>query len=247
MAKTGHPNTVHEFTSPWRGSGHVWRLTANHSGTSFTTDPNRISWLQSLFGQFLLFISPQDTATFCSGVKYYDGETSVPLYEATFVNEAAAAAAGYALGGSTVTANQGEAYSEAEAGDQRSGLESCCVLLAPVGTNSKGKPVFMRKYIHAVPGTTGQTNELPFNDLAQGYAAALGNGSLYGSRVLCSASGAQGDWSADLYYGNHQLYRRAKKKTSLSSASTSSLLQRILESAAGSGLASELETVIAGL
>lgn len=216
MAKTGHPNFVMEFTSQWRGGPHVWSIASSHSGTSFTSATDQKAFLISVYQTIRLYISASDSTTYISGLKYYDGINSVPLYEEFFANETEAATYGVPLGGQSVTANQGEAFVGSETVQMTSGLETCTMLTAPVGLSSKGKPVFLKKYIHCAPAAqVGSTVDGP--DYASGgaaYAANLGNGSLYGSRVLCSSSGKQGTWVASPYFGNHQMPRRSKKKTS---------------------------------
>jgi hypothetical protein len=230
MAKTGHPNFVIDFKSPWRGTIHTWSITSSHSGSSFTTSADMIAFLQSVFEVIRTFISASDALTFVSGVKYYNGSASSPLYELTFANEAAAAAAGYALGGGAVSASQGEAFTGGTSTQLMSGLECCTILQAPVGLSSTGKPVFLKKFIHCAPAATGDSDLVPFSSGAGGFAATLGNGGLYGSRVLISATGKQGAWAPYAYFGNHQMLRRRKKATSTSL--TTSLL-RFFEGAGG--------------
>jgi hypothetical protein len=240
MAKTGHPNVVIEFTSSWRGTPHVWRSTANHSGTAFTNDADRISFLQSYFRVIRFFISASDLLTFVSGVKYYNGTDSATTYEAFFANETAAASAGYALGGGTISVNQGEAFTGSTTTQMMSGLECCTVLQAPVGLSSTGKPVFLKKFIHCAPASQGDIDGVPLDSTAPTLALGLGDGTMYGTRVVCSATGKQGVWVPNPYFGNHQMPRRRKKTTS--SSSSLALLTTI------AGLASEtLGSLASGL
>lgn len=216
MAKTGHPNFVMEFTSQWRGGPHVWTIASSHSGTSFTSTTDQKAFLISVYQTIRQFISASDSTTYISGLKYYDGINSVPLYEEFFANETEAATYGVPLGGQSVTANQGEAFVGSETVQMTSGLETCTMLTAPVGLSSKGKPVFLKKFIHCAPAAqVGSTVDGPdLSSSANTFAAYLGNGLLYGSRVFCSASGKQGTWTVSPYFGNHQMPRRSKKKTS---------------------------------
>ena len=93
--------------------------------------------------------------------------------------------------------------------------EACAMLEAPIGLSKTGKPVTMKKFVHGCAAPTAENDGLPgVNAHSSAVAAALGNGSLYETRVLISPSGAQGTWSALAYYGNHQAQRRRKKKTS---------------------------------
>lgn len=217
MARTGHPNTVHDFTSQWRGTPHRWSLTANHSGTSFTTSADQILYLKSLFDIFRIFISASDITTYLSGVRYYDGSTATPIYENLFGDQAAATAAGYGLGGGSVSGTQGEGFTGGETTQLCAGLECCTILQAPVGLSSTGKPVFLKKFIHCAPASQpGIVDGPTLSTDGPMYAAALGNGTLYGSRVLCSATGKQGDWVVAPGWGNHQMPRRKKKVTSAS-------------------------------
>jgi hypothetical protein len=222
MAVTGHPNHVIEFTSPWRGNPHRWASVSNHSGASFGTTSDIIAYLQSVFDVLRFFISASDLLTYVSAVKYYNGSTHTPIYENIFTTQAEATAAGFGLGGSGVSANQGEAFIGGLSTQLMSGLECCTILQAPVGLSSKGKPVFLKKFIHCAPAGQGDSDQVPLASGAGALAATLGNGSLYGSRVLISASGKQGSWSPSPYFGNHQMPRRRKKASS--SSLTSSLL-----------------------
>lgn len=227
MAKTGHPNVVHEITSPWKGNNHVWRLVANHSGTSFSASSDQIAFLQDcwnlVYSHYL--IQHSGSGSWLSGVKYYDGVDSVALYENSFASETAAVAAGY---------NAADAAAFASTNTHAGPLESCVVLAAPVGVGSTGKPVSLKKYIHqaAVNISEGGTDQVPYASGGAAIAAKLGDGSLHGTRVICSKTGRQGTWGGLQYYGNHQMPRRRKKKVVTTGSSILDTAISLAESAA---------------
>lgn len=160
-------------------------------------------WNQSI-GNFLS--AEHIGISYVSAVDYYNGIDSAALYSAEYASSAASVTAGF-----DQTGIYGNAYASAVG---ISGLEVCVVLEAPVGLSKTGKPVTLKKFIHAVPGGgSAATDSPPLGSGAVGYAQALGNGALPGSRVLISASGKQGTWAANAYFGAHQMPRRRKKSS----------------------------------
>jgi hypothetical protein len=86
--------------------------------------------------------------------------------------------------------------------------------VAPVGVSKTNKPIFLRHWVHCVPPATGETDLPPYSATAATAAASLGDGSLPGNRVLISASGKQGTWAPDTYFGAHKMSRKWSSKNS---------------------------------
>lgn len=231
MALTGHPNFVYELSSPWRTGLHNWSLTGNHSGSSFDAADAQ-TFMEGTSSPFALcfgpFISVTDTVVVRSA--YYDGHTSTPVWEATYDTDHPAP---------TPLVPTGVAMEETS--DQMP-LEACVVLEALAGLSTKTKPVYLRKYIHAIPAdntTTGLTGiEWTFasGSGAADAAKAMGDGSWFGSRVYISPTGRQplsSAWKPLAACGNHQMPRGRKKKKVVGGSSFSlSALEAALAAAA---------------
>jgi hypothetical protein len=181
-----------------------------------TTSPFKLSFAPFIAG---LGSGGTPAISWVSRWAYYDGSASAPLMEKT-----------YAAASDTPTPLKPTGAAFASAGSVQESLETCVLLQAQVGVNSKNKPNFCRKYIHGVPsgnvvyGTDSVDVQWNFEPAAATAAAAMGNGSWYLNRVYCSPSGGQAigaGWVAEPYPGNHQMPRgRKRKKTSVTSVST---------------------------
>jgi hypothetical protein len=204
MAKTGFPNGVLRYDAPWRGTIKTWSLTFNHSGALLSA-PQALTFLQALHNSvFCAFFSAAASSQYLSSYAYYDGTNSAALQEADYASAADSEAAGW-----NGVSTYGDAYMATPTGV--SGLETCVVLKALVGTSKTGKPIWMRKFIHGVPPMLGDSDNAPLTGGAQALALALGDGTLPGNRVLCSAKGNQGTWEVETYFGNHKLFRAYNK------------------------------------
>lgn len=202
MAKTGHPNINLRYNAPWRGITKTWSCQFNYSGILLST-PQQLAFAQAVHNDVLSqFFSKQAASQFLSGWSSYDGTNSAEVQGEDYGDAAESLAAGW-----NGVGDYGGAYISAD-DVAVSGLESCAVLLAPLGLNSKGKPYFMRKFIHGCPGSQNGHDDLPLAAGAAAIAAKLGDGSLPGTRVLCTDKGGQGTWSAQSFIGNHQLFRK---------------------------------------
>lgn len=218
MAKTGHPNFQLKMWGPWRGIQHRWSMAHGHSGQPFTTQADAISFLNSYWDNVSPFFGKAWTGVsgfYCAGWSYYNGTTSAALWEKDYTNQTEAGADGF------LTTYYGDAYA---AEGVQAAPEVCVRLQAPVGNSSTGKPVYNKIFVHYCDGTPGSASDEPnFGSGAAGYAANLGNGSLFDSRVLISPGGKQGAWVPYTYYANHQMQRRRKKSSSSSSITGTAL------------------------
>lgn len=203
MAKTGYPNFVLKYTSPWRGTEHVWSVTSSHSGALLGSQALALNFCQAVHGVMAAFMSPAALEQYLSGWRYYDGHNSAAVYEADYSSAGGSSSAGW-VGPS--------GYGGAYAGTPTTvcGLETCVVLDAPIGNSSAGRPISMRKWIHGVPGGS-DADQPPLSTGAAAIAAQLGNGTLPSNRVLVSPKGAQGQWVVSGYFGSHKMPRRKKK------------------------------------
>jgi hypothetical protein len=177
---------------------------------------------------FAPFICP--TGSTVVRAAYYDGAASLPVWEATYSE------------GSPPPSNLdplGSAFTHAS-GIQM-GLETCVILEAQSGISDRGKPVYLRKYIHAaVDGNLAMAGDgcpnWDFISSVNTIAQSMGNGTWFGSRVYISPSGRQpaaSAWTALVAPGNHQMPRGRKKK--------------VLTGGAGASILSKLEGLAAAL
>lgn len=238
MAKTGHPNFDYTISSPWRSGLHLWHLVGNHSGSSFTAADAQtfMEGAESPMAlSFAPFICP--TTSTIERSAYYNGQDSAPIFTRTYSSGSPAP---------TAIHPTGAALSEDTTGQEP--LEVCVMLEAQAGLSTRSKPVYMRKYIHAIcvgnltPGTDGVPNWV-FTADAAAAATAMGDGSWFGNRVYCSPSGRQpatNDWAAIVVPGNHQMPRGRKRKTAATSGSS---VLSAAEKLALAGLGYVLETV----
>lgn len=227
MAKTGHPNFDYTISSPWRDGQHDWHLVGNHSGSSFNAADAQ-TFMTGAESPFALSFAPFIGTVGSSVVRaaYYDGETSAPIFTATYDGTHEPPSPLHPTG--LAFDNPSEAQEP---------LEVCVMIEAQAGLSSRSKPVYMRKFVHGIPTgniTTG-TGNVPnwvFTADAAAAATAMGDGSWFGNRVYCSPSGRQpstNDWVALLVPGNHQMPRGRKRKTA---ATNSTLLNDAIKLAA---------------
>lgn len=217
MAKTGHPNFDYSISSPWRTGKHTWHLVGNHSGSSFTAADAK-TFMEGAASPFALCFAPFIDALNSSVVRsaYYDGQNSAPVYVAIYDTDNPPP--------SPLTPT-GAAFSSENTAQEP--LEVCVMLEAQAGLSSRSKPVYMRKFIHAVPtgniqAGTGGLPQFEFTSAAATAAAAMGDGSWFGNRVYCSPSGRQpstNDWVAQVTPSNHQMPRGRKRKVTSSGSS----------------------------
>jgi hypothetical protein len=229
MAKTGHPNFVYTMNSAWRTGRHNWTLTGNHSGVAFDA-ADAATFMTGAASPFALSFAPFIGAsgegttggTWVQKVTYYGGSAAAPIYEHE-----------YAAPADTPTALRPTGLAFTVPASFQDALETCVMMYAPVGFSSTNKPVFLRKYIHAVPtenvaaGGDGGViwSFASSGTVAQAAATAMGNGSWFGTRVYISPSGAQPlstDWAIDGSPSNHQM-PRGRKRTVKSGGSSFAL------------------------
>jgi hypothetical protein len=237
MALTGLPNFQMQYSGPWRGITKVQSWASSHSGSAFTTEADALAFLQSFWLVVSAFMAADivsSESVWVSKWSYYNGTTRAALWEAEYVTSADAVAAGFTY------ANAGDALN---LGDDPAPPEVCILLEAPIGLSATGKPVSIKKYIHWTQGLGPAPSYDTSGTGALAYALKLGNGDLYGSRVLTSPHGAQGTWVPYDYFSNHQMMRRRKAAASSSKATKTSaggLLDSILAGAGGSALVEAL-------
>lgn len=81
--------------------------------------------------------------------------------------------------------------------------------------NSKGRPVYLRKYFHGVVGTGGDALGSTLVQRANAYATTMKDGSLPGGLRICGAQGAvAGAHKISPWFTTRSLKRRGKRPTS---------------------------------
>jgi hypothetical protein len=227
MAKTGHPNFDYTCQGSWRGATHNFSIVGNHSGTSFGAADAQ-TFMEGDQSPYCLSFAPfQATGITVVQSRYYDGQNSAPVFEATYDVENPAP--------DPLTATATGYDGTGEGTGAYFPLEVCCMLEALVGTSKNNKPVYCRKYIRGVPliaYTDSGDSQLTWAISAAGNTAAkaMGDGSWYGNRIYISpnARSALTTWQALTEPGNHQIPRGRKKTTSSSQSSTIALLEKAL-------------------
>ncbi len=238
MAKTGRPNFAYILQGTWRGASHKFQITGNTTGSALGAGDAQ-DFMEGSLSPFALSFAPfmATEATEVIGTRYYNGTSSAPVFEADYDPGAPPAALVPTCTGFSATDADGLP------------LEVCVMLEARVGTSSKGKPVFCRKYLRGAPRNgIAEGGGWSFSSTAAASASTMGDGSWYNSITYASPKGATADsngWSALVEPGNHQIPRGKKRKTSSSSGSQSSLLNSLLTAIAGGATGTALEKIIA--
>lgn len=231
MAKTGHPNFDYTISSPWRVANHNWHLVGNHSGSSLSAADAQ-TFMEGPDSPMALCFAPfiHPVTSTIERSAYYDGINSAPIFTATYST------------GSPAPADirpSGDAFDNVLSGQEP--LEVCVMLEARVGLSSRSKPVYMRKFIHAVPAGnlsagTGNIPTYSFTGAAATAATKMGDGSWFGNRVYISPTGRQpasNDWEALAVPGNHQMPRGRKRKSVSSGSSLFDTALKLAEDATG--------------
>lgn len=241
MAKTGRPNFAYLCQGTWRGLTHNFQITGNTTGAALSAADAKI-FMEGTGSPYAKSFAPfqgtQQVAVI--GVRYYNGTSSAPVYEADYASGAAPAPL-------TPTAT---AFSQG-AGQDSLPLEVCVMVEATVGTSRTGKPVYCRKFLRGAPiAGLSDTSQWDFASEAASAASAMGNGSWYNGIQYCSPSGAtagSGGWTALSYPSNHQVPRGKKrsKTATATAAKQSSLLSELLQAIGAGSSATALEKIIA--
>jgi hypothetical protein len=121
----------------------------------------------------------------------------------------------------------GSAYSQSNTQLQQ--LEVCAVARCPVGKNNKGKPVFLRKFIHGVVSSAGDANALNPRTSDAATLTPWNQGSGPNRLVpVRPMTGAQGSgWVMESHLYTHQMRRGAKRKK----PTQASLVTKLLDTA----------------
>lgn len=238
MAKTGRPNFAYILQGTWRGTTHKFQITGNTTGSALSSSDAQ-AFLEGSLSPFALSFAPflATEGTEVIGSRYYNGTSSAPVYEADY--DPGSPPAALVPTATAFTAPDTDSLP----------LEVCVMLEARVGTSSKGKPVFCRKYLRGAPRNgVAAGGGWAFASGSAADAATMGDGSWYNSITYASPSGATADssgWSALVEPGNHQVPRGKKRKVASSGSSGSSLLNSLLTAIAGGATGTALEKIIA--
>lgn len=121
-------------------------------------------------------------------------------------------------------------------------LEVCAVAHAPIGKNTRGKEIYLRKYFHDVYASGGDPNAInPLTPAFDGLVV-LNHGAGPHDVVPCSPrSGATGTWVMETHLFTHQLRKGKKKKIAQSkSGLIATLIGYGLDAASAAALAVKL-------
>jgi hypothetical protein len=189
---------VLQTTSPWNLPGqtdHKWHNKFSVSGTIEMNAADAEATAIALWDPIRRVTTPKSSLTYWS---YYPSGTNVALH------------AGVPAAGATV----GDSSGYASVSDPEQQLEVTIVARCPVGTNSRGKEVYLRKWIHDVRSSPGDPNSHGgFTD----EAVILGNWTTgSGPHAVVpidpTSGNPGGPWTIETHLYTHQLRRGPRKK-----------------------------------
>jgi hypothetical protein len=127
-------------------------------------------------------------------------------------------------------------------------LEVAVVMHAPVGKNSKGKEIYLRKYLHDVDAASGDPNSVAPVAGLNAILAPWNTGAGPHNVVPISAAGrGPGTWTMEQHLFTHQLRKGKKKKKAPSVSLTAEALQLVQNLLQAKGAASLAEEVLSAL
>jgi hypothetical protein len=184
--------------SPWNLPGvtvHSWHNKFSVSGSIDMSDADAEATALDLFQPIQFLVSVHTSLIAWSW--YKSGSTVAATGKDYSPGTHAGTAGGYASGG-----------------DPRQQLEVCALARSPVGKNSLGKPVYLRKWIHDVLGTAADPNVLsPMTNEAT-VLAKWNNGA--GPHQVVPIDPTSGDagagWHFETHLYTHQLRRGPRRK-----------------------------------
>lgn len=222
MAKTGHPNVVLLHGCYWRGSPHVWSTVYNLSGST----PNAADQVQLIrqlrdIESSILFGGNGGTARGFIEGRFYTGQGGIPTAVDTYGTKADPASwlsyTGIVWGATSAP------YEETR--------EVAMLIKTPLnGLSSRGKPVFLRKYFHAIP-FFADNGQIPssFVTLINNAVLPWTNGSLHNGVVVIGQSGRQSSLppATDTFTVARQMPRGRRKKVTATPASVAAAFSRL--------------------
>lgn len=240
MAKTGHPNVVIDHGTNWRGKAHRWSTVYNLSGSTPNT-ADQISMMDALVDieNQILWGGGPNLAGFLEA-RFYTGQGGAPTTVIPF---------GDIDTPSGWTAYSGTGWSTGPAFGEAGAAESCLIVETKLnGLSSTGKPVYLRKYLHAVPAFPAAaigSQQIPSADITSlnAYVKKWTDGSLTNGVVVIGPSGRQAASAPSVQsaLGNHQMPRGRRQKK----ASSGGLLSGLISDAQHlATLASSLEDAV---
>lgn len=184
----------------WRGKIKRWNTTFHASGSTYTTMVYNMM-------QGLCYPNPGDVVGDCSGgiasITVYNSTGGAPIAQTTYFDYEAP---------STWIPFTGTAWTGVTAGTpiDASGESAMIVQSLRSGLSASGKPVYIRKYIHAVPSRTAADYTDP--DISPTDVTSLQNN--VNAAFMLTPSGVGGGAVEVLpYYGNHQRVRGRRRTT----------------------------------
>lgn len=215
----GHRNDafqefVLDFESPWNLAGktvEVWSQSFYVSGTITHTDTEAEAAALALAQPALALAA---TGTSLVGFSYYPSGSLVSTTNKT-----------YTPGTHPGTSS---AYSSPPSALQQ--LEVTAVAHCPIGKNTRGKTIYLRKYFHSVFAHSVDPNSLESLTSASTLLAPFNSGAGPHSVVPCSPTSGKtgGPWTMETHLYTHQLRKGKKRK-----APTASQLEQLLHAIPG--------------
>lgn len=203
---------VLKMRSPWNLPGetvHDWHCKFSLSGTITMTEADAQATALDLFDPIARLSL---TGTSLVGYAYYAAEQSAASFSATFPDGTHGAA--------------GSGYVDLLGNKQQ--LEVCALCRCPVGRNTRGKEVYLRKWVHGVQASATDPNSLAPLSLAAQDVDKWNTGSGPHKVVpIDPTGGAQGGpWTIETHLFTHQLRRGPRRKKVVPSGlSPSEILQ----------------------
>lgn len=201
----------------WRGTIHKWSTSYEFTGSGTTPNTAACTALATADSNMCYSSVSGGNGGICE-VRFYNSSGGVPIVTETFFD--------YAVPGDWIKYLSG-AYASKTVSPEAA-LETALLVEWPAGLSSTGKPVYFRKWFHAVKQsvnaegdssgdmvTADVTSLTTYAEtlatcLASGYGLALGN-----ARRLAGTSP-----QVSIYYSNHQMPKGRRRKTVSSGGTT---------------------------
>jgi len=213
MAPPSQPKIEITLQGYWRGSQHTWQNAFWLSGGAITAADATtcINALKTTIGQVYPAVSSGSGVGFVEGKAYGPGG-GAPIAEVAYNTSLAVATA-------TGFAGPTSAYTSLGFGGT---LENCLEIVTPaVGLSTRGKPVFLRKYIRGITPTNPEdfnTTPIAAADITKIVAAVASWQTGLGTtgRVVAGQEGRlpSAPPTVQKFIGNHQVPRGRKRSTS---------------------------------
>jgi hypothetical protein len=200
---------VMKVTSPWAKYGDtnkVWSTRWCLSGSNLTEASEIQALVQALWaiiGQFGNIVTQAPFQSYLSEALYYHSGSTINFWNAAYTPS----------GESWCEISDAGWNSPTSGSDQQ--LEVCALLTARMGTNSKGRAYYLRKFMHCVPAANGGTTICGVNTAGETALATLSSG--FGANDYVIVDPKNGDAPITGWSFRNALYTRQLRKSPKSS------------------------------